>query len=153
MDQWRVDQMSSVGRSIGLIVVTVGIAPHPTQELTAPDCDLFASDCPEGEIPEAYQRLLDGPGWECAPGYAGTATARCVPDENCQSTLQFFGCERTTACAPPINLIGCVLDVTRCAEIEPGGSCQASLCVSQFLIIPNAFQSIFVAPNQLQIFS
>ncbi|CAJ1410287.1 unnamed protein product [Effrenium voratum] len=95
-------------------------------ELTAPDCDLFASDCPEGEIPEAYQRLLDGPGWECAPGYAGTATARCVPDENCQSTLQFFGCERTTACAPPINLIGCVLDVTRCAEIEPGGSCQVS---------------------------
>ncbi|CAE7625023.1 unnamed protein product [Symbiodinium microadriaticum] len=93
---------------------------------TPPDCDIFASACPEPpEIPAAYVKEQDGQ-WKCAPGFAGTAVARCVPDENCENTLQFFGCEETTACAPPTELIGCVLDVTQCADVEPGGACPVS---------------------------
>ena len=93
-----------------------------TEEWTLPDCDVFASDCPEPpEIPAAYEKLNGQ--WKCAPGFAGTAIARCVPDETCQNTLEFFGCQETTACAPPNELIGCVLDVTKCADVQPGGAC------------------------------
>ena len=38
----------------------------------------------------------------------------------------FQGCEKTAACAPPLNLIGCLLDVTQCSEVKPGGSCPVS---------------------------
>ena len=92
---------------------------------TPPGCDIFASNCAEPpEIPAAY--VNENGQWKCSPGFAGTAIARCVPDENCANTLQFFGCEETTACAPPTDLIGCVLDVTQCADVQPGGACSVS---------------------------
>ena len=62
-----------------------------SQEWTAPDCDLFASDCPIlMDLPEAYLEV-EGGGYTCAEGFAGTAVARCVPDEECKSSLQWFG--------------------------------------------------------------
>ena len=66
------------------------VEAHP-EEWTAPDCDLFASDCPIlMELPEAYLEV-EGGGYTCAEGFAGTAVARCVPDEECKSSLQWFG--------------------------------------------------------------
>jgi len=92
----------------------------------APDCDLFASDCPRvTELPDSYVEVSGG-GFACAEGFAGNAVARCVPDDTCESSLQWFGCQRTAACAPPLNLIGCLLDVTQCSEVKPGGSCPVS---------------------------
>ncbi|CAK9049443.1 unnamed protein product [Durusdinium trenchii] len=102
-----------------------------TKEWTAPDCDLFASDCTKdpGPLPDAYVEVPpDDPNgvttYGCAAGFAGNAVARCVPDDVCQSTLQYFGCEKTAACAAPIELIGCELDVTGCSDVQPGGSCE-----------------------------
>eukprot|EP00931_Biecheleriopsis_adriatica_P049938 TRINITY_DN28901_c0_g1_i1.p1 TRINITY_DN28901_c0_g1~~TRINITY_DN28901_c0_g1_i1.p1 ORF type:complete len:2003 (+),score=252.77 TRINITY_DN28901_c0_g1_i1:394-6009(+) len=76
-------------------------------------------------MPEGYVKLADGT-WDCAEGFAGKATARCVPDESCQSSLQLFGCEVKEQCAPPAHLIGCLLDVSGCADVKPGGSCGVS---------------------------
>ena len=57
---------------------------------------------------------------------------KCFFSWNGRVKLQFFtsqphqGCEKTAACAPPLNLIGCLLDVTQCSEVKPGGSCPVS---------------------------
>lgn len=189
----------------------------PNKDWVAPDCDLFASDCPRvTELPDSYVEVSGG-GFACAEGFAGNAVARCVPDDTCESSLQWFGssgiirltcfslfsqklydlmylintflvrhprirspigylgvirsrraadsintssslfksilptsnlpnpssticympsrhaisiscqgCQQTAACAPPLNLIGCLLDVTQCSEVKPGGSCPVS---------------------------
>ncbi|CAE8739140.1 unnamed protein product [Polarella glacialis] len=91
---------------------------------TRPDCDLFASNCPEPlEIPKGYAK--DGLGWACATGFAGEAVARCKPAANCASTLALSGCLPKTSCAPPGgDLIGCMLDVTACTSVKPGGMCE-----------------------------
>ena len=44
-------------------------------------------------------------------------------------TFTKYSCQslrKTQPCAPPIELIGCLLDVTQCAEVKPGGSCPVS---------------------------
>lgn len=92
---------------------------------TRPDCDLnnSAASCSLPQvIPEAYVRDDDGK-WTCAPGYAGKAYARCVPNEGCVASTQLFGCAKKTVCAPPDDLIGCIYDVTGCADVKPGGAC------------------------------
>lgn len=63
----------------------------PNKDWVAPDCDLFASDCPRvTELPDSYVEVSGG-GFACAEGFAGNAVARCVPDDTCESSLQWFG--------------------------------------------------------------
>ena len=42
------------------------------------------------ELPDSYVEVSGG-GFACAEGFAGNAVARCVPDDTCESSLQWFG--------------------------------------------------------------
>lgn len=99
---------------------------------TRPDCDLPLGCADPSVIPRGYRRLSDddpivlatGKRWACIEGYAGNAQVRCVPDDDCMSSMRFSGCVLKTACSPPSrDLINCRLDVSGCTQVEPGGSC------------------------------
>ena len=53
------------------------------------------------------------------------SAARCLEDKSFELHIAALS-RKTQPCAPPIELIGCLLDVTQCAEVKPGGSCPVS---------------------------
>lgn len=78
--------------------------------------------CPE-PIPEGYQKQPDG--WRCAVGYAGTALASCASDAQCcEVTLQLTGCKKIQPCVPPPDYELCRYDMSECANVASGESCQ-----------------------------
>ncbi|CAE8630320.1 unnamed protein product [Polarella glacialis] len=86
----------------------------------SPRC--ITATCPE-PIPVGYQKSAVG--WKCAVGYTGMALPGCSSDkECCQVSLTLSGCKKALPCSAPQEFDRCMLDMSDCEEVLPGGQCE-----------------------------
>jgi len=93
--------------------------PFRSLSWSPPNCS-----CPDPEIQQGYVKDSDGE-WQCAQGYAGTAMTMCEPIGTACGGLRTWlaGCLPMVPCATP-RVDGCRNDVSACASVEPGGTCE-----------------------------
>eukprot|EP00929_Paragymnodinium_shiwhaense_P012831 TRINITY_DN120723_c0_g1_i1.p1 TRINITY_DN120723_c0_g1~~TRINITY_DN120723_c0_g1_i1.p1 ORF type:complete len:3781 (-),score=827.89 TRINITY_DN120723_c0_g1_i1:177-10991(-) len=111
----------------------------PKQQLIiVGNCSMPACEEPTAEqIPPGYIRETSGncsntseyavidECWSYPLGYGGRPTATCIVDEVCDLRIDLTGVKPAVNCGP-INPRTHTIDVSACANVTPGGSCQVT---------------------------
>ncbi|CAL1156349.1 unnamed protein product [Cladocopium goreaui] len=101
-----------------------------------PACTQFCPDPDLSAVPPGYYKT--GAGWACALGYRGTAQKICSMDDRCMPTATILeGCAEEVPCATLPQQAACGFDVSDCAAVPAGGSCEVR-CKAPFFVGPTS---------------